>query len=108
MSLFGGLINPKLALNMVRKALESQFKEKIDDFSIIYYADKNIIKFFVKSSLFDYDNPSIKNIIRKQIDDTLKKGQILDFVKIDVKTDSIIARVYYIEGTKKEFVTLNL
>jgi hypothetical protein len=103
--MFGlNLVNPSLAINLLKKSIENQLKRKIDKFDIIYNSSKDDLYFLIDKVKYEFDNEKIKTAICYQVSDTLKKGQKLDYVIIKVDNDNIDAFIYYKEDNKKFFI----
>jgi hypothetical protein len=110
-------LKPQSAFEMLRKGVEKNLNEPIPNFNILYLKEKDSIKFEIplnpdfprrKNVVFEYENDTIKKLIHNQIQNELKKGQLLDFVILSVQGENYEAKIYFTEDGEKTFTNLTL
>jgi hypothetical protein len=109
MNLLSNLINPKIALNLIRAKIEKSIKKTVNDFSIVYNKNKNDLQFVIDNEVFTLEqSDSIIKIIKNTLKNKVKKGQEIDLIKIDVKSDTISGTLYFTENNIKQYTHFNL
>lgn len=103
--MFGlNLINPSIAINLVRKQLEKQLKKDVPVFDLRYDDAKETLHFIIDNEKYLLDSDKLKSAIQFQVADTLKKNQSLDYVILKINKEQITAFIYYTEDNQKLFV----
>lgn len=107
--MFGQLINPAMAINVIRKQCEKQTKEKIGKFQIKYFSESDKLFFNLNEKDYIFESEMFKSSLKAQVSTTLKKGTILDAILLDISNDNKIdAKVLYSFEGKKEFINYKL
>jgi len=111
MSLFGNLVNPSIALNLIRKQLEKNTGLHIHNYDILYVREPESLIFLIKGDKYTLeDSKTITNLIKGAIKAKMKKGQIVDLIKISTKLvgingtqqkEIIDCTVYFTENSEK-------
>ena len=102
--MLGKIINPMIAINLIKKQLKKQFKKEIEVFDIIYSSDKNKLSFKIEGKMYDMDSESLKTAIQTQAGEYLEKGQTMDYIILQINFKSVFAKIYFTENGEKEFV----
>lgn len=108
-------LTPKIGMQLVRKAIESQLKEKTPVFKMVYIAtDKKEIYFDIphgeKIRRYPYTNESVFTTIELMTKKQLKNNTFkIDRVIIDAENNDFTFNVYYRnEANEKLFNTIKL
>ena len=110
MSLFGNLVNPSIALNLIRKQLEKNTGLHIHSYDILYVREPESLIFLIKDDKYTLeDSKTITSLIKGAIKTKMKKSQVVDLIKISTKlkgidgnkTEVIDCTVYFTENGEK-------
>lgn len=103
--MFGlNLINPSIAVNLLKKQVEKQLNKKIEKFDIVYKSKEDDLYFNIEGTRYVFDSEKIKTAIAYQVNENLEKGQELDYVILKVNGKQITAYIYYSENEQKLFI----
>jgi hypothetical protein len=109
MSLFGNLINPKIAINLIRKQIEKNTGHNCEKFSIVYIKKEKDLTFIVKGEKWILpDSENITKLIEGAIKSKMKKTQSVDIVKIDIDGEQIKVTTFFIENGEKQYTSFDL
>jgi hypothetical protein len=109
MSLFGKFLSPKLAVNIIRKQLSAQLGRPVENFTIMYLAQTDILQFQVDGMTANFDNDAVKSILKAQLKKQVKPGQMVDVITATADKDSNVTAVIYItENGLKQKLTYKL
>jgi hypothetical protein len=98
MNLLKTLINPKLAAGLIRSQIERQLKVKVPEFTINYSPKLDAIFFTLNGLQYEFDNDIMKSQIKEAVKDMLKKGEKLEFIKVEITAENeVSAKVYFID-----------
>lgn len=100
----GKLINPAIAINIVKKQLKKQFKKDVEIFDIVYDHAKDKLSFLIDNKSYHMDSENLKTAIKMQTVDLLEDNQELTYVVLQVNFESIFAKIFYTENNEKLFV----
>jgi hypothetical protein len=106
MNFLTGIINHKVAINLLRTHFEKQIKEKVTDFEVNYNAEKQTIYFTIKGKKYLFDNPMLKEALINSTKTMLKKADKLLYLKLLIDTENNINANIYIIDVNNERVCL--
>lgn len=94
------LISPIVGLSLVRKGIESELKQRVPIYEIVYKANEKTIFFNIpngdKIRSYPYeDSAKLCNMIENLVKIELKTNDKIDIVKINHVNDTAIIDIYY-------------
>jgi hypothetical protein len=98
------LINPNLALLLIKKQLEKSCGFKVDSFEIHFNPKKDVIFFVIRKDQYLIDNESIMSILKNQIKQYEKQTANLYYVKLLYSEAETYILIYYTENNEKKFI----
>lgn len=107
--MLSSLISPKSGLILIRKKIKETLNRDIKAFSLMYVVASDKLQFIIEKECFTYDSDSLKSAINLIVKKQMKKGQIMNVVKIDLnEKNEVKAALYFTENNEKKFINLNL
>jgi hypothetical protein len=104
MNLLGSILKPELAINMLRKNLETYHGKKVTAFKIFFESTKDEIIFLVEDKSYCMEEKNLKAMVMSKARDVLNKGCTLTAILADCDQNKIDAKIYYLENNEKKFV----
>jgi hypothetical protein len=107
MNILGSLIKPELAINMIRKQLETVHGKKVTSFDIFFSVDAENIIFIVEGENYEMSEKNLREIILKKGKEVIKKGSILKAILAHCENKKIEAKVFFDENNIQKFINYN-
>lgn len=112
-SLMSAVVPPETLVNLLRKALETSSKLKIENYTAIYNAENDTIHFYLNADpepfAFD-DSKKLLDLIRGTLAEKIdKKTMIVVGARVKYSKESITCDVKYITGVgEKEYKQIKI
>lgn len=109
MNFLNSLINPKIALNLVKSQIEKTIGAPVKNYTIFYRKDFSNIQILVNNTVYEIpDSGNITKLIGAGIKSKVKKNQIVDVIKIQVSGEIYKGVIYFKENDIKKFLNFDL